>query len=99
MRAACLLPSAVGDVRLQRPTNSCTFSLCVVLERSYSYPKNPAFPLRENAIISLFVWLFELSVGLVMFLCSLRRCVEEPAVLGKQSEIPLWTNSAFCEET
>jgi len=55
-------------------------------------------PLHENPISSLFVWLFLLSVGLVVFLRSLRSCTEEPAVLGKRSELSLWTNSAFCEE-
>lgn len=37
------LSSAVcsKDVHLQRHANSCAFSLCVVLERSYGYPKNP----------------------------------------------------------
>lgn len=48
-------------------------------------------PLQENPIFSLFVRLFVLSVGLTTFLCPPRSCTEEPAVLGKRSELPLWT--------
>lgn len=100
VRTACLLLSAVR-MFIFRDLQTAVPFLCVLYWRDHMATLKILCrsPLQENPIFSVFVWLFMLSVGLMMFLCSLQSCLEEPAVLGKWSKLPLWMNFAFCEET